>query len=254
LDELIPYVGRRARSILTLSWGYDGRSFLTVPVFANLIATIQLRQAESEADSGCTHVSWTPAYELGAYSELTYEAWEALTRLTDGRLVSGGAKDLADKLRVEKHANPMIGIVCAYLYDLVGDSESLLRLCYYYVKHGQPIPFDIALLSGGEMRVSDESDGWEVAFDKTDVDMDRAAAGMPEYLWTSTPAGWGRVAGATPLVRAGWSRLAARGNDILREFAELEGMLARTPVSTLVSRGSRERALSLLRKLKFFRH
>lgn len=254
LDKAVPYVGRRPGAILTISWSTrwesEGAEFFTiVPVFENLISTIHLADDTGEAEGGCIQLSWSPDYSSHLYSEKTITAWRALIALTQGRLVSADATSIADSLRDEKHINPMIGIICSYLYDLVGDLDSVSRLCHFYVQHAQGIPFDIALLSGGQIRRSMEYDGWELSYAAAAEDKKRASANGPSYLWRSTPEGVGRVAGAAPLVRAGWSRLATQEHSILREFAGLANSLTKSPIATLTGRGAIDDATRLLRQL-----
>lgn len=143
----------------------------------------------------------------------------------------------------------MIGVFCAYLYDLVGDFDSLSRLCHFYVQHDQGIPFDIALLSGGQLRRSEDQGGWELSYSAAREDEKRAASNGPSYFWRSTPEGTGRVAGTTPLVRAGWSRLATHELSTLREFGSLAEMLTNSSIATLTGRDARDQAAKLLHEL-----
>jgi hypothetical protein len=165
-------------SILTVSWNtytlQEDDYFLILPAFDNLIATLHVRNEWNSNATGCTRISWSSKYKNILYSEKTINAWLALDALVCGRLVSSDAASIADGLRDEKHANPMIGIVCAYLYDSVGDSDSLSRLCHFYVQHRQGIPFDLALLSGGRIRKSEKGEGWEITYAAASEDKERA--------------------------------------------------------------------------------
>lgn len=255
LDKSIPYEGRRPGSILTVSWSNrwegQGAEFLVIiPIFENLIATVHLTDDTKDVDGGCQQLSWSPDYTSHLYSEKTITAWRALIALTRGKLMSSDAALIADGLRDEKHINPMIGVVCSYLYDLVGDLDSISRLCYFYVQHNQGIPFDIALLSGGQLRRSDEHDGWELSYSAAPEDAMRASANGAGYLWRSTPEGVGRVAGAAPLVRSGWSRLATQKDPILQEFARLADSLTRSPIATITGTDAIEQGIKLLHQLK----
>lgn len=251
LEEAVPYIGKRPRPLLTLSWhtGSDlsNHLFTMLPVFDQLMATVHLRNSASAYDTGCIQLSWTPDYISNTYAEKTLTAWRTLNALAEGRLQSKDAIPIADSLRDEKHANPIIGIVCAYLYDLVGDSDSISRLCHFYVEHNQGIPFDIALLSGGE--ISQTENGWRVLYGASAEDKFRSKQDIPSYLWRSTPGGRGQVAGATPLFRSGWYRLDAQKHDLLAAFSKLSENLTRAPVATIAGVHARARAMDLLRAL-----
>jgi hypothetical protein len=255
LDKIIPYEGRRPGSILTISWSTRWQTegaefFVMAPIFEGLIATIHLADEANDIEGGCKQLSWSPDYTSHLYSAKTLTAWRALIALTRGKLMHADAALIADGLRDEKHINPMIGIVCAYLYDLIGDLDSLSRLCHFYVQHDQGIPFDIAILSGGQLRRSENSDGWELSYESAKEDSKRADFNKPRYLWRSTPKGVGRVAGATPLVRAGWSRLGTHEDAVLREFAQMADTLTSSPIATLMGRDVRDHATELLRDLR----
>lgn len=252
LDEAVPYVGRRPRSFLTLSWhtgsNPSNNLFTMLPVFDRLMATVHLGYSPDVYETGCIQLSWTPGYTSHSYIQKTQTAWQTLNALATGRLQSNDAVPIADHLRDEKHANPMIGIVCAYLYDLVGDTDSISRLCHFYVEHGQGIPFDIALLSSGEIGQTD--DGWSVRYGSSTRDERRSRQNIPSYLWETTPEGSGRVAGAAPLFRSGWCRLAAQKHHLLVEFSKLSENLTRAPIATIVGNHARDRAVGLLRELR----
>jgi hypothetical protein len=67
-----------------------------------------------------------------------------------GALRADAVIDLAVELRHGKHADPMRGALSAYLYDSIGDIDSIRRMAVFYIQHGQPIPYDIAML--GQLR------------------------------------------------------------------------------------------------------
>ncbi len=252
LDESIPYVGRRPRSFLTLSWStkadpYD-HLFTMLPVFDQLMATVHLRNSTDTYNTGCIHLSWTPNYSSYSYTKKTQTAWWALDALASGRLQGKDAIPIADSMRDEKHANPMIGIVCAYLYDLVGDTDSISRLCHFYVKHNQCIPFDIAILAGGEIRQTD--DGCDLLYSASKKDKLRSCQNIPSYLWRSTPEGKGRIAGAAPLFRSGWNRLCTQKHGFLRKLSTLSEHLTKAPIATIAGKHARARTVDILRVLR----
>jgi len=51
----------------------------------------------------------------------------------------------------------VLGAICAYLYRATADFDSIRRLASFYVRHRQPVPFDIALLGG--MKITRRKDG-----------------------------------------------------------------------------------------------
>jgi hypothetical protein len=224
-----------------------------IPIYDHLVAIVQLADAEGDSRPGCSHLSWVPDYDLWGYRNYTLKAWEVLERLLDGTLGSVALRNVADDLRFAKHADPIIGIVCAYLYDMVGDSDSISRLCHFYVAHDQPIPFDIALLGNGRLDREDGVDGWILRYEGASRDSARERSGVPDYLWRPTPGGVGKVGGMVPLIRSGWSRLAASTHSILRGFGDLESALSEAPFATIVGNEGRRIALQLLKELEFFR-
>jgi hypothetical protein len=82
----------------------------------------------------------------------------AIDELTLGTLDSTKIERVAATIRAGKHANPVLGAIAAYLYRQLSGFDNLRRMAYYYVAHGQPIPFDIALL--GQMDVSAKADSY----------------------------------------------------------------------------------------------
>ncbi len=113
---------------------------------------------------------------------------------------------LATDARQGKHADPVLGVISAYLYDAIGDTESIRRMAWFYVEHGQPIPYDVALMGmlhgwtdGPELRVGIE------AVPARDPRTPEEAANP----WTHCATGQaqGVVAGRWPWMRQGWAFL-----------------------------------------------
>ena len=254
LEEAVPYVGRRTRSMMTLAWSDErGSGFCMIPIYENLTAIAQIADSDQESGPRCSHLSWVPDYDLWGYRGYALKAWEILTQLLDGTLGSLDIQRVADDLRVAKHANPIVGVVCAYLYDSVGDSDSISRLCHFYVEHNQAIPFDVALLSKGRLEHEESVEGWSLRYEGASEDSARKRSGTPWYLWGATPGGVGRVGGMAPLVRVGWPRLRASVHPVLRGFGEIESELSDGPIATIIGNEGRSAAIRLLRELDFFR-
>ncbi len=77
-------------------------------------------------------------------------AARAISQMESGALRADDITDLAVDLRQLKHADPTLGVIGAYLYDSIGDVESIRRMAYYYSENRQAIPYDIALLADVE--------------------------------------------------------------------------------------------------------
>ncbi|RYG88365.1 MAG: hypothetical protein EON59_04670 [Alphaproteobacteria bacterium] len=132
---------------------------------------------------------------------------KAIAELQTTRLSPADVNKLAASIRYEKHANPMLGAIAAYLYDYVGDRDNIRRMAWYYAKHGQPIPYDIALL--GLLRTF-SSDGILIA-EIPAVKATRRSAGqeLPSFATRSTDERTGAVGGICPWLRQGWDFVAA---------------------------------------------
>ena len=139
------------------SWsiGHDGSSSLDVPApallefsdgrFAATVVLPRLFACVVRDDYGVTGLVYC---DLDAPRGGAAPVEEALAALDSGALRADTADDLAVRLREWKHADPVLGVISAYLYDATGDIDSIRRMASFYVQHGQAIPYDIALLGG----------------------------------------------------------------------------------------------------------
>jgi hypothetical protein len=169
----------------------------------------------------------------------------ALGELERGGLHADAATDLALELRQGKHADPVRGVISAYLYDAMGDVDSIRRMAFYYVMHDQPIPYDIALLAQleGELR-----DGilWATV-PPVPVRAPRTER-EGRFRWThsATDAGNGPVAGLWPWLRQGWALLDDPADDgttlVLPGVMELTAHVTSARFTTLDAEGGRELA------------
>ncbi|OLF54729.1 hypothetical protein [Pseudomonas chlororaphis] len=142
---------------------------------------------------------------------------DAIGDFAAGRLQPENIDRLAADLRHEKHADPMRGVICAYLYRAVADYDSIRRLAYFYAAQGQPVPFDIALL--GAMRVTLEADGTprlQVPAVKARAPRPKAAKAA-DYVRRETPAIQAWIGGRCPWLGQGWDYV----NDPRPEWAPL---------------------------------
>jgi hypothetical protein len=133
-------------------------------------------------------------------------AEKAIAKMESGALRAADATNLAVKLRLEKHNDPVLGVISAYLYDSIGDIDSIRRMAFYYTLYGQPIPYDIALLA--QLRGKRRNN---VIRTKVPAVRERKARteGEQKYDWTrsATNAQDGEVGGSWPWMKQGWAFL-----------------------------------------------
>lgn len=124
-----------------------------------------------------------------------------------GKISQDDIDRLAADLRNTKHCDPVLGVICAYLYRAIADFDNIRRMAYYFVASGQPVPFDIVLL--GEMAVTADEDGMlTVHVPEVDQRESGAARGLPTYAFEETPQVEGRVGGRCPWLGLGWDYVA----------------------------------------------
>jgi hypothetical protein len=131
----------------------------------------------------------------------------ALTAIEDfgaGRIGPDRIDELAGRLRVDKHVDPVLGAICAYLYRAIADFDSIRRMAYFYVNNDQPVPFDIALL--GAMKVTREADGTprlQVPAVKARKQQE-GKPDLPEFVTAATPVTQAWIGGRCPWLGLGW--------------------------------------------------
>lgn len=168
-------------------------------------------------------------------------AENAVALLESGTLRAGAATDLAADIRQFKHADPVLGVISAYLYDSIGDVESIRRMAYFYVMNGQPIPYDIALM--GQLRGERRPDGLLSVLVPAVAESKPRTKGEKEHEWTysATREVIGEVGGFWPWMRQGWAFLddaAADGSHlIVRGLADLTSNLTNARFATLDVQG-----------------
>jgi hypothetical protein len=133
----------------------------------------------------------------------------AIAAMEGGHLDPSAALDLAVHARGRKHIDVMQGVLAAYLYDAIGDLDSIRRTAYFLIRRGHSIPYDIALLG----QLDCERDGG-ARIPRVDArtpltDLER----MHPWTWNGTPPTTGRVAGAWPWLRQGWAYLDDLADD-----------------------------------------
>jgi hypothetical protein len=148
-------------------------------------------------------------------------ALQAIDDFVAGRLQVDSLDRLAADLRHEKHADPMLGVICAYLYRAVADYDNIRRMAYFYVIQGQAVPYDIALL--GAMQVSrNEQGNLRLSVPAVKARESRQnAPSLPDYAIQATPAVQACIGGRCPWLGLGWDYV----NDPRPEWAVLvEGL------------------------------
>jgi hypothetical protein len=140
-----------------------------------------------------------------SHSEVEATA-RAIALLEDRALEVDAVTDLAVELRRFKHVDPVLGVLSAYLYESVGDVDSIRRMAFHYVYSGQPIPYDIALLAQLQGYEHDETLVIRVpaVAQRAPRTAEEAKA---EWAYSATQAVEGTVAGRVPWMRQGWPLL-----------------------------------------------
>jgi hypothetical protein len=131
----------------------------------------------------------------------------AIAELQTTRLSPGAADRLATSLRHDKHANPMLGAIAAYLYDYTGDRDNIRRMAYFYASQGQPIPYDVALL--GLLNTHRAGEAVIAHVPAVEARDRRDDNDLPDFARRRTGAISGIVGGFCPWLRLGWDYVAA---------------------------------------------
>ena len=159
-----------------------------------------------------------------------------IAALRAGVLTEDEALNVATRIRGDKRVDPMLGAVAAYLYDAIGDRDSIRRIAFFIATLGEPIPFDVALLAdlrgtreAGRIRV--DVPAVPERAPKTDAEMRHA-----DYFRATGPIAGAIVAGGFPWLRQGWSLLDAVRLPVhpgVIELARTPGVLLPLPFTTL---------------------
>ena len=171
---------------------------------------------------------------------------DAIGRLENGAMQADEAMDLAVELRQGKHADPVRGVISAYLYDSIGDVESIRRMAFYYIRHGQMIPYDIALLAQLKSGMSDDGLLWATVPAVPSREPRTEQESQVGWAHSATEEATGVVGGFWPWLRQGWTFLddpAADGSTlVLPGLIEVAAELTSARFTTLNFAGSRRLA------------
>jgi hypothetical protein len=178
-----------------------------------------------------------------------FSAAEALKGLSAGTLNAEDTAVWAEDMRDAKHADPMYGIVAAYLYNAIGDVSNIRRMCYYYQHHDQDVPFDIAMLAQLELKRRPDGRFYVEVPEVAAVPPAERRRGAVSYVWEKTPATMVDVAGVIPLLRAGWQHIQASPHAVHKKCWELTPSLTESPISTFQGRDVGTRLVQALKDL-----
>lgn len=131
-----------------------------------------------------------------------FRAIEILQRMQSGDLPPSEVDKVVAELRMSKHGNPMVGAICAYLYDYVGDLDSIRRMAFFYAQYHQPIPYDIALM--GELRVRTQDLMSIAEVPAVEARSFSGKTGVPDFVTRATRSARGEIGGLCPWLRQGW--------------------------------------------------
>ena len=176
-------------------------------------------------------------------------AGEALKGLSARTLNAEDTAVLTADMRLIKHADPMYGIVSAYLYNAIGDVSNIRRMCYYYQGHGQDAPFDIAMLAQLELKARPDGGFYVEVPEVAETPVAERYKDMPSFVWEKTPAVTVNVAGVTPLLRAGWQHIQASRHEVHRKCSELTAHVTESPISTFQGADTGARLIEILKEL-----
>ncbi|CAB5671170.1 Uncharacterized protein containing caspase domain [Delftia tsuruhatensis] len=216
----------------TVCLDFNGSAISLIPMMP-LTFCVCFPRTYTQGIEGLEFLSWKSVFD-NPRETLGLSSVEALKGLSRGYLKSADAAKILESMRNRKHLDPMLGIIAAYLYKAAGDINNIRRMAFYYVWHGQPIPFDIAMLSG--MPLNKKDTGFF-------VDIPPVEAQQPPYIdaprftfeatreVASSP-----VAGLTPMLRAGWSYMQNSPHQFHKTCWEFIDNLAPSPITTFTGK------------------
>lgn len=171
----------------------DGGVFVPLMVYRRL-TTVAVRDARGVN-------GWLLCSPTASRVEM-FPAIDILQRMQSSNLPPSEVDKAVAELRVGKHVNPMVGAICAYLYDYVGDLDSIRRMAYFYAHYRQPIPHDIALM--GELRVRNQGVISIAEVPAVEARPFLGKAEVPDFVTRATQAEQGEIGGLCPWLRQGW--------------------------------------------------
>lgn len=181
-------------------------------------------------------LGWLPEHER---SSAAGAAEDIISRLRAGALTGDEALSVATRIRGNKHTDPMLGVVAAYLYDAAGDRDNIRRIAWFYAMKREPIPFDVALLADlkgrrhrGQLRVTVPAVAERAA--QTAVE-----AEQQDYFCATTEVADVLVAGGFPWLRQGWALLDTVRLPVCPDIIPLAKSTLPLPFTTLNAEAGR---------------
>lgn len=172
---------------------------------------------------------------------------QALKGLVTGVLGPESIGVVAAELRRRKHSDPLYGIVAAYLYDRIGDTDSIQRMCSYYAEYRQKIPFDVAMLSRLPFRKS--ASGFEMDVPEISEDVVAKDEDLPEFTWAYMNAVDGlAVSGFAPVLAMGWGRMASllEMSPLMSQIADMRQHFSTTPYPACIGHQNGNEMIALM--------
>lgn len=172
------------------------------------------------------------------------EAESVMAQLAASGLSGDQTPATIEALRAGKHADPMMGVIAAWLHYAAGDIDNIRRTAYFFAEREQPVPFDIALL--GRFKAFRSDDGL-VRVEIPPVAKSNVPESVPNFLRRATLPKSALIAGRVPLLRQGWQLLDPKGRGDLYPpgLAEVAPHLRSAPFTTLDSKGGKKLAAIL---------
>ena len=184
-------------------------------LFAAATALPDFNVSVVATDSGVAALVYRERYTAPQVARATEDA---IGKLEHGPIRADEATDLAVELRQGKHADPVRGVISAYLYDSIGDVESIRRMAFYYVQNGQVIPYDIALLAQLEGERRNDGLLWVTVPAVPPREPRTEQESRADWTCSATEEATGVVGGFWPWLRQGWAFLddpAADGSTLV---------------------------------------
>jgi hypothetical protein len=187
---------------------------------------------------GATSVIYRPTEGWALDQDLQFASRaseDVIAKMRTSALTMEEALSVATMIRGLKHVNPMLGVIAAYLYDAIGDRDSIRRIAWFYATAPESfIPFDVALLADlkGERR---EDGRLRVRVPAVPQSAPRTPSEEqhPEYFCATEEVGDTLVAGGFPWLRQGWALLDVVSLPVHPGLVELASALLPFPFSTL---------------------
>jgi len=216
-----------------------------VAAVPNMIVSISTATDARQKHVGAASVIYRPAKYRAPDDEVeaaSAASEDVIARMRAGALDAEEALSVATRIRGSKHANPMLGVIAAYLYDANNDRDSIRRIAWFYANSivPEPIPFDVALLA--DLRGERGLDGRirvrvPAVSQRAPRTPDEEA--HPEYFCATTEVAEAVVAGGFPWLRQGWALLRVSRLPFAPVLMELGAQLLPFSFTTLLPEAGR---------------